>query len=206
MPLTDDLSELLSVAVEDTGDAMLRDRLDDVQEPLPKKPKKEKSRFDSSNFDKEAKGVGILGVYLISAEALLSEKIRNKACQYCSAKCGDLDVLNDHLTYAWNKPGYEGRQCAYCGNTKNRLHATKTSDQVATLLKGNRDASDKFFKFRQHIIDQHKASGEKFSAPQWFHLSLELLLSRLQRQLSVKGDCAGGRWLCSPEGWTPSHQ
>ena len=54
-------------------------------------------------------GIGILGVLITMALAMLGAKLMAKFCSFCKRKVGDSDEIDDSRTTAWHKPSFAGK-------------------------------------------------------------------------------------------------
>lgn len=100
-------------------------------------------------------GVGFVGLPLVSMGTALAEKTLKKRCAFCKQAVFSKDPIDDMSTLAWHKPRYEGRMCAYCGNTKMRLFPHREASSALCDVEKKKDDNDRFFKYRAFLVGQH---------------------------------------------------
>ena len=147
-----------------------------------------------------ASGIGYLGVALDTAQGVLGDKLFNKCCTFCGEMVGSADELNPHLTRAWAKPGYTGKVCALCQNTRNRVYP----------LLDNTKAKDKIRSSKDHLALSHSRClclcdfesgelGKVLAFPSFLDLCSSGLFARLPSLDLVKPGL-----LCVPAVFMPS--
>ena len=73
-------------------------------------------------------GIGVIGCLFSEVETVFGPNAAHtlaQACGFCDSALGSADPFNEDRTRAWDKPGYQGRVCAYCGLAKMKLFPAK---------------------------------------------------------------------------------